>query len=97
MAKRACGAPSAGKPWTITSMDTVKINSRYSERTAGPSSRRYEGNILLATPKWMDLFSFTRTIYLTLNNLGNLHRHPNRIEEGRKESEEVRKIDREPA
>ena len=31
------------------------------------------------------------------NNLGNLHRHPNRMEEARKESEEVRKIDREPA
>ena len=32
-----------------------------------------------------------------LNTLGNLHRHPNRMEEARKESQEVRKIDRELA
>jgi hypothetical protein len=60
----ACGAPSAGKPWTITSRETARINSRCSERTARTSSRRYGGNILLAIPKWMGLFSFTRTIYL---------------------------------
>jgi hypothetical protein len=27
-------------------------------------SRRYGGNILLATPNWMDQFSFARAIYL---------------------------------
>src|SRR5258708_27660588 len=64
MAKRGCDAPSAGKPWTITSMETVRINLRYSERTARPSRRRCGGNIFLATPKWMGLFSFARTIYL---------------------------------
>src|SRR5438552_3604169 len=64
MAKRGCAAPSAGKPWTITSMETVWINSKCSERTAKPSSRRYAGNTSPATPKWMALFSFARTICL---------------------------------
>src|SRR5256885_5307314 len=65
MATRGCGASSAGKPWTITSMGTVRINSRCSGRTASSSSRRYGENILRATPKWMGLFSFIRTIYIT--------------------------------
>ena len=34
---------------------------------------------------------------MLLNNLGNLHRHPNRIEGARKEYEEALKIDRELA
>ena len=97
MAKRGCGAPSAGKPWTIISMETARTNSRYSERTASTSSRRYGGNILLATLNWMDQFSFTRTIYLTRNNLRKLHSQQSRMEEARKEYEEAPKIDRELA
>src|SRR5713226_10449973 len=65
MAKRGCGASSPGKLWTITSMEKVRINSRCSERTARSSRRRYGGSILLETPKWMGLFSFARTIYLS--------------------------------
>src|SRR5437899_9874207 len=65
MAKRGCAASSPGKLWTITSMEKVRINSRCSERAARSSRRRYGGNMLLATPKWMGLFSFARTIYLS--------------------------------
>src|SRR5438105_12966662 len=97
MANRGCGAPSAGKPWTITSRETVRTSSRCSERTASPSRRRYGENILLATPNWTALFSFTRTIYLTLNNLGRLHSQQSRMEEARKEYEKAPKIDRQPA
>src|SRR5260370_40282619 len=43
----------------------VRINSRCSERTARPSSRRVGGNIVLATPEWMGPFSCARTIYLS--------------------------------
>src|SRR5207237_21960 len=86
-----------GKPWTIISMETARTNSRYSERTASTSSRRYGGNILLATLNWMDQFSFTRTIYLTRNNLRKLHSQQSPMEEARKEYEEAPKIDRELA
>ena len=72
----------------------VRTNSKYSERTASPSSRRYGGDILLATPKWTDLFSFARAIYLTLNDRGMLHSRQNGMEEARKEYEEALKIDR---
>ena len=34
---------------------------------------------------------------MMLNNLENLHHHPNPMEEARKESEQARKIDRELA
>src|ERR1700752_4164978 len=64
MAKRGCGAPSAGKHWTITSMEKARINSRCSERTVRSSSRKYSGNMFLATPKWTGRFSFAWTIYL---------------------------------
>src|SRR5947199_18125 len=89
MAKRGCGAPSAGKPWTIISMETARTNSRYSERTASTSSRRYGGNILLATLNWMDQFSFTRTIYLTRNNLRKLHSQQSPMEEAPKIDREL--------
>jgi hypothetical protein len=65
MAKRVCAASSPGKLWTITSMEKVRINSRCSERTTTSSRRRYGGNILLETPKWMGRFSFVWTIYLS--------------------------------
>src|SRR5215469_9125187 len=96
MAKRGCGAPSAAKPSTITSMEAVRTNSKYSERTASPSSRRYGGNILPATRNWMDRFSFNRTICLTLNNLRMLHRQQSRMEEAPKDHEDAPKIDRAP-
>src|SRR5437868_929017 len=95
MANRGCGAPSAGKPWTITSRETVRTSSRCSERTASPSRRRYGENILLATPNWTALFSFTRTIYLTLNNLRSLHSQQSRMEEARKEYEKALRVGRE--
>jgi len=75
-------------------METARTNSRYSERTASTSSRRYGGNILLATLNWMDQFSFTRTIYLTRNNLRKLHSQQSPMEEARKEYEEAPGIDR---
>src|SRR5690348_13041987 len=89
MAKRGCGAPSAGKPSTITSMETVRTNSKYSERTASPSSRRCGGNILPATRNWTDRFSFNRTICLTLNNLRKLHSQQSRMEESPKIDREL--------
>src|ERR1700756_1308007 len=95
MEKRACGAPSPGKPLTIISTGAVRTDSKYLKRTASPSSRRYGGDILLATPNWMGLFSFARAIYLTLNNLGMLHSQQQRMEEARKECKEALKINRE--
>src|ERR1700751_767696 len=94
MEKRACGAPSRGKPLTIISTGAVRTDSKYLERTASPSSSRYGGDILLATPNWMGLFSFARAIYLTLNNLGMLHSQQQRMEEAQK-SKEALKINRE--
>jgi len=95
MEKRACGAPSRGKPLTIISTGAVRTDSKCLERTASPSSKRYGGDILLATPNWMGLFSFARAIYLTLNNLGMLHSQQQRMEEARKERKEALKINRE--
>src|SRR5438876_2392969 len=69
----------------------------YSERTAIKSSRKYGGNILLATLNRMDQFSFTRTIYLTRNNLRKLHSQQSPMEEARKEYEEAPGIDRKQA
>src|SRR5882724_12525065 len=65
MAKRSCGASSLGKPWKSTSRDAVRTNSKSSEPTDSPSSRRSGGNILLATPNSMGPFSFARGIYLS--------------------------------
>src|SRR5215472_2554590 len=94
MATRSCAAPSPGKRWTITSTETRKTKSKYSERTARPSSRKYGGGILLGTPNWTGPFSFARVIYLTLNDRGMLHSQQNGIEEAWKEYEEALKIDR---
>jgi tetratricopeptide (TPR) repeat protein len=80
---------------TIISTGAVRTDSKYLEQTASPSSRRYGGDILLATPNWMGLFSFARAIYLTLNNLGMLHSQQQRMEEARKECKEALKINRE--
>jgi len=58
---------------TIISAGALRTDSKYLKRTASPSSRRYGGDILLATPNWMGQFSFARATYLTLNSLGLLH------------------------
>src|SRR5580704_12097941 len=61
--KRACGASSAEKRWTTTSMGITRIWWKYSERTGGSLSRKHGGNILRAAPNRTGLFSSAPAIY----------------------------------
>jgi hypothetical protein len=61
--KRACIAQSAEKLWTITFTGITETSWKYSGPTVRPLSGKRGGNILLAVPSRMGLFSSALATY----------------------------------